>query len=104
MKNEVRFCGHEKLAKSQLNLPHGCNDPRIVCNLQVSAPFSNSDHSMVYFNLILSSHEVSTDVKRIYDFEHCDTNAISQALFAHPFNNTEQSVLLTKYGTSSWSL
>jgi len=65
------------------------NDPHIVCNLQVSAPFSNSDHSMVYFNLILSSHEVSTDIKRIYDFEHCDTNAISQALYAHPFNNTQ---------------
>jgi len=49
------------------------NDPYIVNSLYLSAPFSNSDHSiisMIRFSLILSAHESAKDEKYVYDFQY----------------------------------
>jgi hypothetical protein len=66
------------------------NDKLIVSDLKVTCPFSNGDHCMVYFNLLLSSNsnEQFSDNSHIYyDFSKGDYGAINDALYNHPFNN-----------------
>jgi len=67
------------------------NDKLIVSDLKVTCPFSNGDHCMVYFNLLLNSNsnEPFSDNSHIYyDFSKGDYGAINDALYNHPFNNT----------------
>jgi hypothetical protein len=80
----VQFVNYPSLGDNILDLVLS-NDNFIVNSLKVTAPFSNSDHSMVYFDMILSPHESSMQSKTVYDFEHCDVDAINTALFSHPF-------------------
>jgi len=63
-----------------------CNDPYIVSSIDVFEPFSNSDHSMVEFKLVLKVHEHSEAEVTTYDFRNADVDAIAYALLQHPFN------------------
>jgi len=68
-----------------------CNDPFVVSELEVTEPFSNSDHCMVKFDLVLTSHEHSgndTSHRPVYDFSNSNADAISYALSVHPFQFT----------------
>ena len=63
-----------------------CSDPYAVSCIDVIEPFSNSDHSMVEFNLVLKAHERSEANVSIYDFCNADADAVEYALSHHPFN------------------
>jgi len=53
----------------------------------VIEPFSNSDHCMVNFQLILSCHEqLHNPESYVYDFQNCDFDGIAPALLQHPLN------------------
>lgn len=63
-----------------------CNNPYTVSCINVIEPFSNSDHSMIEFNLVLKAHEHSKAEVTTYDFCNADVDAIADALSQHPFN------------------
>ena len=49
-----------------------CNVLYIVSSIDVIEPFSNSDHSMVEFKLVLKVHEHSEAEVTTYDFCNAD--------------------------------
>ena len=63
------------------------NNPYLINSVDVVEPFSNSDHSMVNFQLVLNVHEcVEIEKPPVYDYAKADFDAISCALVSHPFN------------------
>jgi len=58
------------------------NDPHILSSIDVAEPFSNSDHCVVNFSLLLDHHEQTDSVRYVYDFDNCecDEGVLSQAL------------------------
>ena len=66
------------------------NDPYIISSIDVTEPFSNSDHCVVNFSLLLDDHEKAdaNNVRFVYDFDNCNEDALSLALLNHPFNST----------------
>ena len=64
------------------------NDPYILSSIDVAEPFSNSDHCVVHFSLVLGHHEKNDSVRYIYDFDNCNEGLLSQQLLSHPFNST----------------
>jgi len=50
-----------------------CNDLYVVSCIDVIEPYSNSDHSMVEFNLVLKMHKLSEVDVSSYDF--CNAGA-----------------------------
>lgn len=64
------------------------NDSNSVVNVDVSAPFSNSDHSVVSFYLFNgSSTNASAADRYIYDFHRADWNAINFHLLNFNFDD-----------------
>jgi len=64
------------------------NDPYILSSIDVAEPFSNSDHCVVHFSLVLDHHEKNDSVRYIYDFDNCNEGLLSQQLLSHPSNST----------------
>ena len=63
------------------------NNPYLVNSVDVVELFSNSDHSMVNFQLVLHVHECKeTEKPPVYDYAKADVDAIACALMTHPFN------------------
>jgi len=66
-----------------------CNNPYLINSVDVVEPFSNSDHSMVNFELVLNSANcVGSARPPVYDYANADFDAISYALMSHPFNSS----------------
>jgi len=64
------------------------NDLYILSSIDVAEPFSNSDHCVVHFSLVLGHHEKNDSVRYIYDFDYCNEGLLSHQLLSHPFNST----------------
>ena len=63
------------------------DNPYLINSVDVIEPFSNSDHSMVNFQLVLNVHDCVEIVKPpVYDCTKADFDAIPCALVSHPFN------------------
>jgi hypothetical protein len=56
-----------------------CNDSNFVHNVQVSAPFSSSDHCSVEFDIIRDVHIFQSDIST-YDFNQADWASIASFL------------------------
>lgn len=54
-----------------------CNDPFIVCDINVAAPFSTSDHCSVNFNLCCPSQSANLPAHEFRNFNNADWRCIS---------------------------
>lgn len=54
-----------------------CNDPFIISDVSVCAPFSTSDHCTVIFNIVCPTHSVNLPAHQVRDFSKADWNSIS---------------------------
>ena len=70
------------------------NDSLLISNVNVSAPFSTSDHCMVNFELLMSEHraeESASQTELFYDYDNADVQSMLEVLRSHPFNNDSES-------------
>ena len=66
------------------------NDLLLISNVNVSAPFSTSDHCMVNFELHMSEHraeESASQTELFYDYDNADVQSMIEVLRSHPINN-----------------
>ena len=59
-----------------------CNDPFIVCDINVNAPFSTSDHCVVDFKLCCPTQSAKLPAHEFRNFSDADWNGISSYLNA----------------------
>jgi len=63
------------------------NNPYLINSVEVLEPFSNSDHSMINFQLAFNiHHRTETNKPPVYDYTKVDFEAISRAMLSHPLN------------------
>jgi len=57
-----------------------CNDPFIIHNVQVCAPFSTSDHCIVDFDVTILNDDKQTTISCRHNFRNADWDAIKYHL------------------------
>jgi len=67
-----------------------CNDSNFILNVDVTAPFSSSDHCSVEFDIIHNAKIAQADVSS-YDFSKADWVSIASFLDNNDFVNLFQS-------------